>query len=163
VTVEAPTSKRGAVLAVGFLVVIFGLSVWLNVYTVRRASTQAAIEAGEVATATLVDSETYRDVRGWGREFVTYRFEAPAAGGGEATTFEGFRHIDGGLFDVDPKPGDPVQIRYLAEDPTVSNVEGNSAQLTTWAMTCGLVDLVWLWLIVVAIRGARGKEPEATA
>lgn len=160
---EAPAKRGGAALAVGFLVVIFGLSVWLNVYTVGRASTQAAIEDGEVATATLVDSETYRDVRGWGREFVTYRFEAPAPGGGEVKTWEGFRHIDGGLFEVDPEPGDPVQIRYLAEDPSVSNVEGNSAQITTWVMVCGLVDLVWLWLIVVAIRGALAKEPEAAA
>ena len=149
---QAP-SKAAGYAAVGFLVVVLGLCVWLNVYTVLRWQTQAAIEAGERTTGTLVESRTHRDVRGWGSEFVAYTFEVPGHG-----TVEAFHRIDEGLFDLDPAPGDPVEVLYLADDPEVSNLAGNGAQMAGWIGATALVDLVLLWAIGMAVRGARSRD-----
>ena len=105
-----PPSPALRVFAVGFMVAVLVASAWLNVYTALRWAEQAAIEGGASATGRLVRSEVYRDVRGWGREFVSYTFEAPGPDGA-TVPYEGFRHIDADVIAGEPEPGAAITVR----------------------------------------------------
>ncbi len=150
----APPSAAAKVFAVLFMVGVLGASVWLNVYTGLRWAEQAAIESGPTVTGRLVRSDVYRDVRGWGREFVGYTYEAPGPDGA-MKTYEGFRHIDAGVVTGEPEPGAEIAVRYVADEPELSNLDGNSAQLMSWLLACLAVDAVFAWAIFMAVRGAR--------
>ncbi len=126
----------------------------INVYTVLRFSKQKRIEGGNLTTGTIHNKTVHYDPRGWARGFIDYSFDAPLPTGG-SQTFKTRRRVRNGLLQ-NPKPGDRVEIRYLPEDPSLSNIEDNGAQMMGWIFVSVLLDVMLVALMFVAFAG--GEE-----
>ena len=128
-------------------------SIVVNIYTVLRFQKQKRVEAGHVTTGTILNKTVHYDPRGWARGFIDYEFEAPAPGGG-AKRFKTRRRIRNGLLS-NPKPGDRIEIRYVPEDPSVSNIEGNGAQMMGWIFASVVLDAVLIWVVYMVVTGGK--------
>ena len=126
----------------------------VNVYTVLRFAKQKRIEGGNLTAGVIHNKTVHYDPRGWARGFIDYSYDAPVPSGG-TQSFKMRRRVRNGLLQ-NPKPGDRIEVRYVPEDPALSNIEDNGAQMMGWIFASVLMDAVLVWAIFMVVTG--GEE-----
>lgn len=144
---------------------LFGLVAY-NLRTFHtRARGQALAERGVAARATVLDA--FESASRYTRGVIEYRYAAPDAAGG-TTTYKGKGELPPGSV-RHVSAGDVVEIRYLPDDPAVSQLEGNPLPgiefvilvLVDVISVVGIAVLAWLLLRERARR--RRRAPAGAA
>ncbi len=134
-------------------VVVALVVVALHAYTFWRYSQQKAIESGPVTSAEVTEKEERTNQDGIVFYYVSYAYEAPDPAGG-TRKYEARKEVSHNAYWAAPSEGERAEIRYVADDPSQSNLVGNDARLIWNYLLLGAVDLALLVFLVLLIRSS---------
>ncbi len=147
---QATTKGKGVW---GFFVIggIIALAVALNVYGCWRYQRQAAFDKAPEVRGEVVGRSVSSSTKGTPYYTLRYQYEAPEPTGRQRS-YESTAEVQADIYQRYPE-GSELPVRYLPEEPSISNVPGNTPQsLYFLGVALVLVDGFFTWIGLVVLR-----------